>query len=177
MGSGIEHLHIGLGKHIGCVSPEHIIYNIKLENIGEIPLLMSSLFSRVSICLFFLRLFTVVASWRWTLYTIIAISTAINIASAIIILIQCQPRGKLWNASIPGTCWRREIQVRIGQAQGGQPACFVISGGGPRLKKLAVVSIVLDLILSGLPIYYMWKIQLSWKVKAGICGLMSLGVM
>ena len=48
---------------------------------------------------------------------------------------------------------------------------------GAKLNLHVAISVFLDLVLSGLPIYCMWKIQMSWKSKIAIGGLMSLGVL
>lgn len=91
----------------------------QIQYISEVPLVLSTLFSRVSICLFLLRLFAINISWRWTLYVIIGLTTAANIASATITLIQREPTAQLWNPMLPGTCWKPGVQVAIGQFQGG----------------------------------------------------------
>lgn len=46
-----------------------------------------------------------------------------------------------------------------------------------KADRRAAMSAFLDIALSLLPIYFMWQIQLSTKLKAGICGLMSLGLL
>lgn len=152
-----KHVHYGLGRHIGCLSLTDIILADKYQAIGEIPIMISTLFSRVSVCLFLLRIFAVNISWRWTLYIIIALTAGTNIACGTAIMLRCQPLAKEWNPAIPGRCWTPTNQVTVGQVQG-------------------AISVFLDLALSVLPIYCMWKIQMSWRRKAAICGIMSLGV-
>ncbi|KAL6716583.1 hypothetical protein ACLMJK_006150 [Lecanora helva] len=147
----------GLGKHIGCVLPTHLFQLSKLLIVGEVLLVFSTLFSRVSICLFLLRLFTVNRSWRWVLYTIIGLTTAVNVVLAATNVSQCKPRAKLWNPTLPGKCWDDEVILGIAYFQG-------------------AVSVVLDLLLSAFPIYCLWTIQMSLRIKAAICGIMSLGV-
>jgi len=34
-----------------------------------------------------------------------------------------------------------------------------------------------DFVLATLPIVFLWDIRISLKIKAGICGLMGLGVL
>ena len=112
--------HHGLGQHIGCLSKANIILTNKIQAVGEIPIMLSTLFSRVSVCLFLLRIFSVNLSWRWTLYIIIALTVATNVACGAAILLQCQPRAKLWNPTISGECWSSVDEVAIGQIQGGK---------------------------------------------------------
>lgn len=112
-------VHYGLGRHIGCLSKTDIINTVKLQAIGEIPIIISTLFSRVSVCLFLLRIFAVNVSWRWTLYVIIALTAGTNIACGTAIMLRCQPLAKEWNPAIPGRCWTPVNQVAVGQVQGG----------------------------------------------------------
>ena len=117
----ILHTKYGLGRHIGCLSLSDVVKADKIQAIGEVPIMMSTLFSRISICLFLLRLFAVNLTWRWVLYFIIALTAATNIACATAILLQCHPRAKMWNPALPGTCWSKVAEVAIGQVQGGKP--------------------------------------------------------
>ena len=110
----------GLGRHADRLADKEYIFNSRTLYVEEILLILSTLFSRVSVCLFLLRIFTVNVTWRWTLFAIIALTTVTNGASAIILFLQCSPHQKLWNPSIPGTCWEPGVQVAIGQWQGGQ---------------------------------------------------------
>ena len=38
-----------------------------------------------------------------------------------------------------------------------------------------VVSAISDSALASLPIVFMWKVQMIFKIKAGICALMGMG--
>lgn len=113
-------VHYGYGQHIGCLSFANILNANKVQAIAEVPIMVSTLFSRVSVCLFLLRLFAVNVAWRWILYSIIILTAATNIACATAILLQCHPRAKMWNPALSGTCWSQEIEVVIGQMQGGK---------------------------------------------------------
>ena len=116
----IKQVDYGFGRHIGCLSTKDVIAEAMIIYIEEIPLIFSTLFSRLSGCLFLLRIFTVNIYWRWTLYSIIALTTATNFASATIVLLQCQPLAKLWDQSVSGTCWTPEARLAVRQYQGGK---------------------------------------------------------
>lgn len=116
----VLHVHYGYGQHIGCLSLNNIINANKVQAIGEVPIMVSTLFSRISVCFFLLRLFAVNFAWRWILYSIIIVTAATNIACAAAIPLQCHPRAKMWNPALPGTCWSQEVEVAIGQIQGGE---------------------------------------------------------
>lgn len=113
-------VHYGLGRHIGCLSSTQVVTADKVQAIGEIPVMASTAFSRISICLFLIRIFSVNTRWRWTLYIIIALTAGTDIACGTAILLQCHPRAKMWDPAIPGTCWSPLIEVAIGQIPGGQ---------------------------------------------------------
>ena len=119
-GITIKMVQNGLGKHIGCISLTGLIHVSKLIIIGEVLLLFSTLFSRVSICVFLLRIFTVNKSWRWTLYAIIGLTTALNVILAVTNFSQCTPRAKLWNPLLPGKCWDHQVILGLAYFQGGE---------------------------------------------------------
>ena len=170
----------GFGRHAGCSTPERIAEQLKLQYTAEIPLIISTLFSRLSICIFLLRLFSINKAWRWSLWAIAILTTITNIASATIILLQCTPRAKLWNPTIPGHCWAPHVQVDIGNYQGGKSNAMRHLWIQLRLRTkpyTKAMSAFLDICLSLLPIYILSKLQLSTKIKIGICGLMSLGLL
>ena len=41
----------------------------------------------------------------------------------------------------------------------------------------ALVSIISDFALALFPIVLLWKVQINWRIKAGLCALMALGLM
>ena len=119
-GIDVKSVELGLGKHAGCVSPNKITEDVKLEYIEVILLFVSTLFSRVSVCIFLLRIFSINIHWRWTLYSIMALTVVANITCIITVLTECRPLAKLWNPTTPGSCWQPHVVLRIGQWQGGE---------------------------------------------------------
>lgn len=114
------------------------------------------MFTRISICIFLLRIFNTKKYWRWGLYTIIAFVTVTQIPSALALLVQCQPVQKWWNPTIPGKCWSSQAQISLGDYNG-------------------AVSVFCDWLLATLPIVFLWNVQISSRIKAGICCLMGIG--
>ena len=45
------------------------------------------------------------------------------------------------------------------------------------LTSLAAAAALIDLMLAFLPIYFLWDVQISTRVKLGICCLTGLGVL
>lgn len=65
---------------------------------------------------------------------------------------------KNWFTTMPGSCQDRGIQTSLSYA-------------------VAVVSILSDWIFAILPIFLLWNVQLDWRVKCSVIGMLGLGVL
>lgn len=151
----------GLGRHAYYLSPTpdlsaDFTQAWKWQLLTEWESAFSLLFTRISVCLFLLRIFGAVRQWRRILYCALAFITVTNIPFAIIVITECAPMRKSWDPSIHGKCVSRGVVE------------FAAYGS-------AVVSAISDWILSSLPILCMWKVQMRPRLKAGICVLMAMG--
>ncbi|KAH8677882.1 hypothetical protein BX600DRAFT_545582 [Xylariales sp. PMI_506] len=79
---------------------------------------MASTLSKVSICLFFLRLVSRVKLWRIVLLIQISVLLVLNLAYCITTLLQCRPLDKLWDSGVEGQCWSSTVQRNIDYVQG-----------------------------------------------------------
>ncbi|KAI1341861.1 hypothetical protein F5Y15DRAFT_349424 [Xylariaceae sp. FL0016] len=79
---------------------------------------MGSTLSKVSVCLFMLRLVSRVKVWRVLLGVQVMLLLVVNLAYSFATLLQCRPLEKLWKPEISGQCWSLEVQQDIGYAQG-----------------------------------------------------------
>ena len=140
-----------------------------------ITTIVSEMFTKISICFFLLRLFTTHKRWRWFIYSIVFFIVAINSSSTVITIAQCRPISKIWDPSVPGSCWSPYVRVANSYYQGGQPSDFALLETKLIFHKAA--SAFSDLLLAMLPIVFLWDIQITFKVKIGICCLMGLGVL
>lgn len=114
----------GVGRHQYYLnlSPQLLLREsnaLALVYISETIFTFSTMFTRISICIFLLRIFGNKRVWRWGLHFIIAFVTVTSLAAGISVLLQCQPIRKVWKPSQPGTCWQPEIAVDIGDFNGG----------------------------------------------------------
>ena len=82
--------------------------------------IFSGLCTRLSICLFLLRIFRTKITWRRGLYAIMAFATAVIIPTVVVLLAQCSPVQKLWEPTRPGHCWSPQIVIHIGYFNGGK---------------------------------------------------------
>ena len=89
-------------------------------------------------------------------------------------IVQCEPQAKSGNRNLSGTLLDSQIVYSIGHIQGGESA-QAMKISILTLTLQVAVAVASDLILSILPIYCLWKSQVSLRIKAAVCGLMSLG--
>ena len=112
----------GYGKSIHHLSQDQLSEALKWNYLATPLLVLSLAASKVSICLFLLRVLqqTRAKLSRFFPYVIIAILTIIALPSAGYSLGQCQPTLKLWKTNAPGHCNDPRIYVRLGYANGGK---------------------------------------------------------
>ena len=88
------------------------------------------MFTKISIFIFLRRLFVNMHTkwtWRWTLHFVNGVNIAANIASATTVLSQCTPVDKLWDRTVPGSCWPLETQAAVGIFQGGNFSSYRVT--------------------------------------------------
>lgn len=115
-------MHYGLGKHVSSLSPEHIHQAVKWDYVQSVPLVLAAMWTKISIFFFLRRMFLTTRTkwtWTWTLHFINGVNIAANVASATTQLTQCTPASKLWDPTVPGTCWAPGTQAAVGIFQGG----------------------------------------------------------
>lgn len=102
-------IHHGLGRHIYYLSltPGFLAdFNqaMKWHFFAEMSTFFSLFFTRISVCLFLLRIFGASPYWRWTLYCAIAFIAVTNTSSITILIAECRPLRRNWDLSVPGKC-------------------------------------------------------------------------
>ena len=173
MGMGAASVHYGIGRHVVYLEPVQLLQATKWNRVGQMPLVISTMFTKLSISLFLYRIFATKRVWRWALYPIIVLNIIGNLASFTTILPQCSPVDKLWNPTVPGNCWDPKTQIDIGLFQGGKSFCpkhFI-----DKTNISQAVSVFCDFVLAFLPIVFLWNIHIKAHIKLGICVLMGLG--
>lgn len=81
------------------------ILALKWSSIAAPIGIFSGLCTRLSICLFLLRIFRTKREWRWGLYAVMIFATAVIVPTIVSLLAQCSPVQKLWDPLLPGSCW------------------------------------------------------------------------
>ena len=82
--------------------------------------IVAGLCTRLSICLFLLRIFRAKRQWRRGLYAVMVFAIAIIVPTIVSLLAQCSPVQKLWDPLLPGSCWSAQTVIDIGYFNGGK---------------------------------------------------------
>ncbi|KAL8760418.1 MAG: hypothetical protein Q9199_000042 [Rusavskia elegans] len=131
---------------------------LKYDYLDWVQVFLTLLLSKISICLFLLRLSSF-RRIRLALHGMNIFLITSHIPLTFLIIFQCNPISKYWRNPLegPGNCFDKDTVATI----------IIIQG---------VFSIVSDFVLAGFPIVLLWNVQLSKRTKVGLCMLMGLGV-
>ncbi|KAL8826923.1 MAG: hypothetical protein Q9191_003497, partial [Dirinaria sp. TL-2023a] len=152
----IVQVHYGFGRHKGELSQWQYSEFQKFSYGEWIQTFQTLMFTKVSICFFLLR----IPVERYLLRPIQAAIIALIVSNVVLTLLwifQCNPIDSTWNKNIAGHCFTDAQLQRI-----------IISQ--------ALISIISDVMLALFPIVLLWKVQISMRVKAGLCILMGVGL-
>ncbi|TWU70622.1 hypothetical protein ED733_000770 [Metarhizium rileyi] len=153
---------IGIGgmRHLSYLSPAEKLEAGKWSWISQPFVIMGFATGKISVGLLLLRVVWETAHWRKRM-VIFAISSAfvITVINIVLTFAQCSPPEALWNpalvASGEATCLPPYIQTDF--------AIFLSSW-----------NIMTDVFLAVLPATFMYKLELTWKKKLGLCALLGL---
>ncbi|KAG8156367.1 hypothetical protein KVR01_013819 [Diaporthe batatas] len=93
----------------------------------------------------------------WFLWFIGASNIVVNITVVITIFLQCSPVEKIWDERVPGQCNVRASNLKYAYFQGSYSA-------------------VSDAALAIYPIYLIWGLQVTMRMKIGLCFLLGFGL-
>lgn len=80
-----------------------------------------------------------------------------NLLPEIILLAECRPVDAYWKSEST-KCWKPKVRIYSIYLQ-------------------TAYSVITDLMCSLLPVYVVWGLKMNTRKKAGVVGLMSLGLM
>lgn len=112
----------GFGRHMALLSAHQRMEALKWNWLASPFLVLSLATSKISICLFLLRVLkkTHAKLKRQCLYLIIGSICVLSVPAAGYCLGQCQPVEKLWDKKVAGFCQDPDIFVKVGYAYGGR---------------------------------------------------------
>ncbi|MCJ1230760.1 hypothetical protein MMC12_007434 [Toensbergia leucococca] len=145
----------GFGRHQYYLTPNQIAGLTKWDDIGAMVSFAAIGFTKISICIFLLRIENG-KRLKWFLWFLIAGLAFTSGSNIVVLLARCQPFDALWTMN--GTCWSIDIIDGFNYMQVGW-------------------SIVSDLACSGMPIYIVYNLQMKLRLKIAICSLTGLGLL
>ena len=148
IGAGLD-----FGKHQQFLSPHHLLEFNKYTYGEWIQTFATLMWTKVSICLFLMRLPNSKALLLPLQYAV-AFLLFSNTILTVIWIMQCQPIHAAWDKR--GTCMSREAKEGIILAQ-------------------AIISVVSDFAFAAFPILFLWRVQIDLRTKIGLWVLMCLG--
>lgn len=156
MGFVILEVNYGLGRHAQYITPVHYEGFLKYNYLDWIQVFITLALSKISICLFLLRI-SKFERWRYFLFGLIAFLIISHTPLTLLFLLQCIPLNKNWNTAVPGYCFSKPAVEKI----------IIVQG---------VFSIVTDFIGAAFPVILLWNAKLSIRTKVALNMLMGLGV-
>ncbi|KAI4252582.1 MAG: hypothetical protein LQ352_004203 [Teloschistes flavicans] len=148
-------VHYGFGKHQRFLTP-YDLRQFKKYTYGEwIQTFATLMWTKVSICLFLIRIPQSRALKR-PLQWVVAFLLFSNTILTVLLIMQCQPIHAAWDIDADGRCLSLSAKEGIVLTQ-------------------AVISVVSDFSFAALPIFFLWRTQIDFKTKIGLWVLMGLG--
>ena len=146
-------VHYGFGKHQQFLSP-HSLREFRKYTFGEwIQTFATLMFTKVSICLFLIRI-PQSKSLKRPLEWAVAFLLFSNTILTVLWVMQCQPLHAAWDDE--GICLSKGAKEGIVLTQ-------------------AVISVVSDFSFAVLPGFFLWRTQIDFRTKIGLWVLMGLG--
>lgn len=149
-------IHYGFGRHHSYLTEWEYMEFLKFSYGEWIQTFQTLMFTKLSICFLLLRI-PVQTYFLRPLQGAVVLLIVSNIILTFVWIFQCNPIRGAWNKHIPATCFTDAQLLRI-----------IISQ--------AVISIISDVVLAISPLVILWRVQMEWRIKAGLCVLMGLGV-
>jgi hypothetical protein len=147
----------GNGRHMFYLDSADITEASKWSRATIPPNLMACLMSRISLCLFMMRIVNHVRTYKILLWVIISLNSIATFASIIQLLVGCRPLEKLWNPKTPGVCFPAKVTLIIGLTQ-------------------ATTAIASDWVLALLPIMVLKNLNMARRTKIALSILMGTGL-
>ncbi|KAK3377228.1 hypothetical protein B0T24DRAFT_511729, partial [Lasiosphaeria ovina] len=147
----------GLGRHLKTISHADQVEAHRLLGTADFFVIISIAISKSSFAVTLLRL--TFHTWHKALiWTIIITVNLLMWTTAIFIFTSCTPLGRVWDPTVPGTCWnsRRLLDYNV------------FSGAW---------SASMDFVLALFPWLLIMRLNMRRVEKIGVCIAMSLGVL
>ncbi|KAI0482158.1 hypothetical protein GGR56DRAFT_670070 [Xylariaceae sp. FL0804] len=148
----------GMGMHDGRYTEREGIEAMKYFYLFQDLYVWGSVLIKFSLCCSLTKIGGEKRWVRWTLWVIAVLVFVTSTLSNVFIITSCTPVAALWDKTmVPRRCrdWRGTITIAV---------------------IYSLVNIVSDFVLALLPVFFLWRIQLPWRQKLPIMGVLSLGI-
>lgn len=122
MGFVMIEVDYGLGRHVRYLPLDHYEGFLKYNFLDWIQVFVTLALSKISICLFLLRI-SKFERWRWFLFGLIAFLVVTHVPLTLLYMFQCIPIQKAWQSAqgpVPGHCMSKKAVEKIIIVQGGR---------------------------------------------------------
>lgn len=129
--------------------------HLQLSNYGDMIYSISLLATKLSIMLLIKRVFCSVQRdvAYWVTIFLIYANTAFYICFLIVPAAECKPRSKIWTPQGPGSCVN-VVQLYLASS---------------------IFNLLSDLAMLSVPVYLVWRLQMSVRRKVGISAIFCTG--
>lgn len=107
---------------------------------------------RMSILFLYLRLFNKNRGFRIACYVLLVVNTLWFVGEMCVVWLICQPAASNWDSSIKGYC-------------GNLSAAYIA---------VHVSNLMVDLLVAGLPVQVLWRLQMPTGKKLGVMAMFAL---
>lgn len=107
----------GLGQHEFFLASNHLEGYLKFAYMDWIQVFVTLCISKISICLFLLRI-SKFDKWRNFLFGIIAFLVLTHVPLTVLFVVQCRPVEAVWNMERQAECFSKETTEKIIIVQG-----------------------------------------------------------
>ncbi|KAI7777851.1 hypothetical protein LA080_002974 [Diaporthe eres] len=147
----------GIGAHAQGLRPQDIVVAMRTSWVNMISAIVAIVTGKLSIIAFLDQIRGRHKGRPWFLWFIGASNIVVNSTVIVTILLQCSPAEKIWDDRVPGTCDGRSFNLKYAYFQGSYSA-------------------VSDAALAIYPIYLIWGLQVTMRMKIGLCFLLGFGL-
>ena len=137
MGFVMLEVDYGLGRHVKYLPLDHYEGFLKYNFLDWIQVFITLALSKISICLFLLRI-SKFERWRWFLFGLIGFLVVTHVPLTLLYMFQCIPVQTIWQSaqgSMSGHCMSKKAVEKIIIVQGGTSARVPKS---PELKWVSI---------------------------------------
>ena len=164
-------VHEGFGRPQFYLN-QHQLREFRKYTYGEwLQTFATLMFTKISICIFLMRIPTAKALIRPLQAAIVGLIVS-NIILTVLWIVQCRPLEGAWNTDVESKCFSRGQLQRIIMAQAGKEK----HTRRRLVLTFPVISAVSDFAFAAFPILILWRVQMALKSKIALCMLMGLGV-